>query len=58
MALTAFLFDKYSLEIYAIAFLGIISFVLTQKLLKPFGPVFIKAGLHGNDLNKIDKPLL
>ncbi|VDL39608.1 unnamed protein product [Hymenolepis diminuta] len=50
--------DKFGLEFCVISFLSIVGYFLTKSLLKSFGPVFIKAGLHGADMNKPNRPVI
>uniref|UniRef100_A0A5K3EL83 UDP-N-acetylglucosamine--dolichyl-phosphate N-acetylglucosaminephosphotransferase n=1 Tax=Mesocestoides corti TaxID=53468 RepID=A0A5K3EL83_MESCO len=58
MSFSRFPFDQYALELCVIGSMTIASFFLTKSLIKSFGGIFIKAGLHGVDMNKANKPIL
>lgn len=58
MSMDKFPFDKYALELCVISFLSLAAFFITRSLLKSFGQVFIRAGLHGVDMSKPNKPTL
>ncbi|CDS41741.1 UDP N acetylglucosamine dolichyl phosphate [Echinococcus multilocularis] len=58
MSVEEFPLDKYALELCVISLLSLAGFFITKSLLNSFGQVFIRAGLHGVDMSKPNKPLL